>query len=153
MTTGKPKSQNKWKPIWQDDIALKENKTRHKAWKRYLNRIEGQDYQAYIDARKEARRAVRRAVIDYEKYLASKCKKSSRHFWTFNSRSKPKGKIPALHYHGNTYITDRGKAEAISNSFASTFTHVNTTNLDALKQELEFLMDNIRITSDMVRKT
>jgi hypothetical protein len=92
-------------------------------------------------------------VIDYEKDLASKRKKIIKTFLEIRKfKEQTQRKISDLHYHGNTHKTDKGKAEALDNFFASTFTHENTTNLNALKQEPEFQMDNIRITSDMVKK-
>jgi hypothetical protein len=144
-----------------DEKALRRIKQNHHAWKRYLrtkDMKDGEDYLAYIKARKVARRYDRRAVTnyDYEKDLASKCKKSPRSFWKYvNTKSKPKVKIPDLHYQGSTWESNKDKAETLNNFFASTFTNESADNLEDLKQESESNIHDIGdliINRDMVKK-
>jgi hypothetical protein len=114
-----------------------------------LRTKDGEDYLAYIEARKVARRSVRCAVTNYEKDLASKCKKSPRSFWKYvNSKSKPKVKITDLRYQGSTWELNKDKAEIL----LCQYLHESTDNLEDLKQELESHIGDLIINSDMVKK-
>ena len=67
----KPCSCMKRKPPWMNERVLHKIKKKHKAYRKYLITRSDQDYEVYVVKRNKASKAVRKAVKEYEKSVAT----------------------------------------------------------------------------------
>jgi hypothetical protein len=58
------------KPMWMNGSGLKKIKKKHKAWRRYLNTKDGQDYQKYAKIRNECKTMMTKLIKTFESELA-----------------------------------------------------------------------------------
>ena len=118
------------KPVWMSNHALRVVKRKHSAWIRFLNTKDGEDYQRYVSKRNEASHATKRARKEFEKKLASECRKNAKGVWKYIKSNKKKAGIPDLKRKDGTFTQNAGDAaEALSQQYSSVFTEEDISNI------------------------
>ena len=152
--TMNPSARKNFKPLWMNANALKRVKAKRDSFKRYMRTKDGNDYQAYVNARNAVRREVRRAVKEHEKELSKESKKDPKKFWNYSRRKlKPRPRISKLRVGQEVYEKDEEKARVLNDYFSSVFTNEDETNLPDLDQkDLLYELQELLVTPDMVSK-
>ena len=143
------------KPLWLNDKALKKVKLKHAAFKRYMQTREGEDFQNYVNARRESKRETRRAMREYEWRISFDARRAPKKFWGHvKRRTKPRPKIPALKVGGKLVCDDKTKVETFNSYFASVFTVEDKTNIPPPGDppDANTRMRDITFTVDEVKK-
>jgi len=111
------------RPVWMSDRALRKTRRKHSAWIRYLNTLDGEDYQKYIKKRNEAQHALRKARRQFERGLAKDCKRNNKAVWSYiNSRRTRSGIAQLAKSDGTLTQTDQEIAEVLGEQYYKTFT-------------------------------
>jgi hypothetical protein len=84
------------KPVWMSNHALRAVKRKHSSWIRFLNTKDGEDYTRYITKRNESSHATKRARKEFERKLATECRKNVKGVWKYIKSNKKRSGIPDL---------------------------------------------------------
>ena len=144
------------KPIWMTQSALRKVRRKHSSWIRYLNTKQGGHYLQYIRKRNDAAHALKQARKEFEKSIAKNCRKNPKGVWNYmKSTQKVKTKIPNLKKKDGTYTTcDAEIADVLNKQYFSVFTKENITNIPSFpaKQLLTEQLNSINIEQEEVEK-
>ena len=142
------------KPLWMKESALKKVKKKAHAYKRYLETREGKDYQAYAQARNQARWETRKLRRELEKSIAKESKNNPKAFYQYaNSRLKTRTGIGNLDTAQGKVSSDKEKAQTLNEFFTSVFTRENTDDIPDLEpeREIQVPLDDLKIDSSDIR--
>lgn len=118
------------KPSWLNNHALRQVKRKHSAWIRWLNTKNGEDYLRYIARRNEATHASKQARKEFEQKLAKECRGNSKGVWKYIKSRKKNAGIPNLKKRDNTFTnTAQEIAEELNQQYYSVFTEEDTSNI------------------------
>lgn len=144
------------KPIWMTQHALRKVRRKHSSWIRYLNTKQGSDYLKYVRERNDAAHATKQARKEYEKSIAKHCRKNPKGVWNYmKSTQKIRTKIPNLKKKDGSYTTsDEEIAEVLNEQYYSVFTKENLTNIPNIpsKELLTEPLSDINIHKEEVEK-
>ena len=143
------------KPIWMSQTGLSKIRKKHKAWQRYMNTREGQDFQNYVNARNSCKSHLRKLIKEFETEISKNVKHNPKQFWKYiNSKSKTKTGINSLEDEQGNLIHDNSKkAEILNNYFSSVFTREDINNIPQVNETPEIQTFNlIATTRETIRK-
>ena len=142
------------KPLWMNANALTKVKAKHRAYRRYLETREGQDYLEYTRVRNQASKEVRKATRTFERNLAKEAKANPKAFWNYyRARTKSPENVPDLtDADGNKVSDDSARANILNNFFCSVFTKEDMTNIPPVQPRFPTSMSDITINRDTVLK-
>ena len=131
IPTKESKPNQRRKPLWMNEKALRKVKKKHSSWVRYLNTKQGSDYAEYIKHRNKATHAINQARKEYEAIIAKECRKNPKGVWNYmKSTNKVKSRIPNLKKKdGNLTTTDEEIAEELNKQYSSVFTKESLENM------------------------
>ncbi len=104
--------------------ALIKVKKKHKAWQRYMESPNGEQYRNYARQRNQAKNEIRKSVKMYEKNIAKEAKENPPKFWNYvKGKLKTNSSIPQLQKQdGHTTTSDTDKANTMNNYFGLVYT-------------------------------
>jgi hypothetical protein len=143
------------KPTWITKTAIEKAKNKKRAYQKYLQTRNEDDYKLYARARNQSRWESRRAKKDFERNIAREAKANPKAFFKYvNSRLKTHAKIPDLIVNGTKISSDQDKAQALNDYFCSVFTQEDLSNITSLRDtDLPIPgLDDITIHKEMVLK-
>ena len=149
-----PSCRKQYKPLWANPAALAKVKRKKHAWQRYLATKDGNDYDNYVTERNQARKEVRKAVRNFEKSIAKKCKTNPKAFWSYvSSKVKTRQTLSHLSNNNRLYFSDADKAELLNEFFSSVYTEEDINNIPRCETpENPPIMNDINITPETVLK-
>ena len=107
---------------------------KRRAWTKYLNCKNDENYNVYTKARNEATVIIRYAKRDFERNLSENCKDEPKLFWSYvRNNTKTKDHLSDLKQEDGSITEDpKTKANILNEFFSSVFTQEDTTNLPEL---------------------
>ena len=147
---------------WIDSKTLKLIKEKHKQFRKWremssskncnkysILEVEEQRLR-YTRASNQSRWYCRKAVSEYEKYIASGVKKNAKGFWSYvKSKTTTRESVASLNTpEGSKTDSDQEKAEILQTFFSSVFTRESLENMPVPQQfNFDFPLSDIKVTS------
>ena len=112
------------RPLWMNENALRKVKRKHASWIRYLNTKQGRDFIEFTKHRNEASRAIKRARREFETIIAKDVRKNPKGVWNYmKSNRKVRSRIPNLKKADKTFTeTDEEITEELNKQYYNVFT-------------------------------
>lgn len=148
------RSRGNKKKQWMDKTTLAAVRKKHKLFRLWTKSRDVMDYQNYIRANNEARKACRKAQRQLEQTVASNAKNNPKAFWSYvNSKTKTRSGVADLKKEDGTRAsTDQEKADILNNFFQSVFTVENDSNIpDPPLYEYKETVTDFEISVEKVR--
>lgn len=142
------------KPLWMNPTLMAQVKKKRKAFQRYLETRDGQNYQQYVNARNTTTQELRRAIRTFEKSIAKQAKKDPKVFYKYvNSRTKTRPVVTKLYKDdGKLTGSDEETAEVLNKFFTSVFTDEDMNNIpDKPKREIGITVEDVEFTEYEVK--
>ena len=144
------------RPLWMNENALRKVKRKHASWIRYLNTKQGCDFIEFTKHRNEASRAIRRARRDFENIIAKNVRNNPKGFWNYmNSNRKVRSRIPNLKRADETFTeTDEEIAEELNKQYYNVFTKETLDDMPTFlpKELVTDALSEIEVTEKEVLK-
>lgn len=139
---------------WMNPSTLAVVRKKHKLFRKWQETRADEDYQAYLRARNQARKACRNAQRDLEKKVAADSKTNPKAFWNYvKSKTSTRTGIADLKNEDGTKTTSDGdKAELLNRFFSSVFTREDGGPVPEAPEfplteeilDLEFAVDDVK---------
>ena len=148
-------STKKQKPPWMNQEMLTKLKEKQKAFKKYMETKDGDDYRIYSRSRNQAKWQCRKAARDYERNIAKEAKSNPKRFYNYSKKKmKTKSGIADLtEKDGFTASNNREKAVVLNDFFSSVFTREDMQSMPELpKEAFRTKLADLTITPKQVEK-
>ena len=144
------------RPLWMNENALRKVKRKHASWIRYLNTKQGCDFIEFTKHRNEASRAIRRARRDFENIIAKNVRNNPKGVWNYmKSNRKVRSRIPNLKRADKTFTeTDEEIAEELNKQYYNVFTKETLDDMPTFlpKELVTDALSEIEVTEKEVLK-
>jgi hypothetical protein len=152
----KPKARNSpGKPLWMNDRAMTKVRKKYAAWRRYIDTMDGKDYEEYCRARNQARWEIRKAQKEFEESIVRNIKENPKPFYKYTrSKLTTKSDIGELEMDGKVARTDEEKANMFNSFFSSVFSPEDTSNIPEFESRMvKEILENIEFSSaDLIKR-
>ena len=130
------RKQKTYKQPWVNKSTAAVIDRKRRAWIKYSNCNNNENYQMYQQARNVATNNIRYAKRDYERNIAIKSKDEPKLFWNYvRSHTKTREQVANLKQVDGTITDDPSeKANILNSFFSSVFTKEDTENIPELSE-------------------